>query len=71
MPFDRRFMLVDNGPDIPPELYDTKSDLRDNANLRKHPDPRQRLKRMLAEARAWVKEDAVPLMKRQGGAEEG
>jgi arylsulfatase A-like enzyme len=66
MQFDGRYKLVDNGPDIPPELYDTKTDPRENVNLRKHPDQQERLKRMLAEVRAWVKEDAVPLTQKKG-----
>jgi arylsulfatase A-like enzyme len=70
MQFDGRYKLVDNGPDIPPELYDTKTDPRENVNLRKHLDHQERLKRMLAEVRTWVKEDAVPLTKHKGAADD-
>jgi arylsulfatase A-like enzyme len=61
MRFDGRYKLVDNGLEIPPELYDTKEDPRETVNLRKRPEQQARLKQMLAETRAWVKQDAVPI----------
>jgi arylsulfatase A-like enzyme len=70
MQFDGRYKLVDNGPDIVPELYDTKTDPHETANLSRRADQRERVQRMLAELRAWVKKDAVPLQPRKGGGEE-
>jgi arylsulfatase A-like enzyme len=70
MQFDGRYKVVDNGSDIPPELYDTKEDPREIINLRKRPEQQERVKRMLAELRAWVKQDAVPLQRRKGGRAE-
>ena len=70
MQFDGRYKVVDNGPDIPPELYDTKTDPGETSNIYRRPDQQARLKRMLSEVRAWVKQDAVPLQQRKGGDEE-
>jgi hypothetical protein len=68
--FDGRYQVVDNGPDISPELYDTKTDLRETTNICRRPNQQARLKKMLSEVRAWVNQDAVPLQQRKGGDQE-
>ena len=53
MLFDGRYKVVDNGTDIPPELYDQKTDPLEITNLQAQPKEQERLKKMLAEVRAW------------------
>jgi choline-sulfatase len=66
MQFDGRYKLVDNGPRIPPELYDLKTDPREITNLQALPEHRERVEKMLAELRTW---DATDVAKsRQKGS---
>lgn len=60
MLFDGRYKLVDNGPEIPPELYDQHSDPLEITNIQAQPEQKERMEKMLAEVRTWGKSD-LPL----------
>jgi arylsulfatase A-like enzyme len=57
MQFDGRYKLVDNGPDIPPEFYDQKTDPLEITNLQARAEHREHIQQMLSEVRAWGKSD--------------
>ena len=59
MQFDGRYKVVDNGPSIPPELYDHQTDPHEFTNLQAVPEQKERLSRMLADLRTWIKQDVV------------
>jgi choline-sulfatase len=59
MMFDGRFKLIDNGPDSFPELYDHANDKGEFNNIAGEPSKAERVKKKLAELRAWHKKDAV------------
>jgi len=67
MQFDGRFKVVDNGPDLPPELYDHSTDPHEYANLHDRPEHKERLGKTIAELRAWVKQDVAPSQRKGGG----
>jgi len=64
MLFDGRYKLVDNGPDIPPELYDQKKDPGEFTNIAGEEKQQKRVEKMLAELREWHLQDAVPVQPR-------
>ena len=61
MQFDGRFKMVDNGDQIQPELYDQSADPLEIHNLAIEPAHQARVRKMLAEVRAWAKQDVVPV----------
>ncbi len=67
MQFDGRYKVVDNGPDLPPELYDHSTDPREFVNLHDRPEHKERLAATLAELRAWVKQDTATSRRKGGG----
>ncbi len=64
MQFDGRYKVVDNGPNIDPELYDLQEDPREITNLCHRPMQQRRLKKMLTEIRIWGKQEDVPIQPR-------
>src|SRR5437867_1705272 len=53
MQFDGRFKVVDNGPKLPPELYDHSTDPHEYVNLHDRPEHQERVTKTIAELRAW------------------
>ena len=51
--FDGRYKVIDNGPDVAPELYDHQKDPREITNLAAQPKHRDRVERVLDELRKW------------------
>ena len=66
MQFDGRYKFIDNGPDVPPELYDLQADPREITNLAPRPEHAERVKQVLAELRQWGLKDAVEPADRAG-----
>ncbi|MFC1736831.1 sulfatase [Candidatus Hydrogenedentota bacterium] len=60
MQFDGRYKIVDNGPELKPELYDHENDPREINNLAEFPEQRKRVQRMLRELRKWGQTDLYP-----------
>lgn len=70
MQFDGRFKLVDNGPEIPPELYDLQTDPREITNLQASAEHRGQIQKALGELRAWVKTDTAQSRPKRKNREE-
>ena len=64
MLFDGRYKLIDNGPEVSPELYDHANDPGEFRNVAADPEQQQRVGAMLAEVRSWHSHDAVPVQPR-------
>lgn len=61
MHFDGRYKVIDNGPEIDPELYDQAQDPLEIRNLCHESTQQERLRSTLDHLRAWAKQDAVPV----------
>jgi arylsulfatase A-like enzyme len=61
MKFDGRYKVIDNGPNIDPELYDLQNDPREITNLCHDPSQQKRVQETIAHLRAWGQIDAVPV----------
>ena len=61
MQFDGRYKVIDNGPDIEPELYDLQKDPHEITNLCHEPAQKKRVQDTVAHLRSWAKIDAVPV----------
>jgi len=71
MQFDGRYKGIDNGPDVPPELYDLKTDPHEFTNLRSVPEQKELLAKALAELWNWIRQDVCAPMKHRGRGSEG
>jgi arylsulfatase A-like enzyme len=58
---DDRFKLIDNGPDVAPELYDIAEDPREIHNLAALPEHEALVARLTSELRAWAAEGRVEM----------
>lgn len=60
MMFDGRYKIIDNGEEVPCELYDLKMDPRELTNVSTHPTYAAMAETLLAELRIWRKKDCEP-----------
>lgn len=60
MIFDGRYKLVDNGDNVPCELYDLEADPQEMTNVSQQPKHAERAEKMLTDLRKWRKRDPGP-----------
>ncbi len=59
MYFDGRYKFIDNGPDVPPELYDHKNDPLEITNVAGRPEHHQRVGTWASYLREWSRKDVI------------
>lgn len=64
MIFDGRYKLIDNGPDVSPELYDHQTDPEEFHNVAGKPEQQERVEKMMQQLTEWHEKDAVPVQLR-------
>lgn len=65
MMFDGRYKIIDNGEQVPCELYDLEKDPKEITNVAKHPEYVALTAKLLAELRIWRAKDCVPELPRE------
>jgi len=68
MQFDGRYKVIDNGTNIPPEVYDCRTDPREIHNIAQLPEHSDRVATVTAELRAWAQTDVVSSPKKRAAA---